>query len=110
MNSSRGEKLRPDLYVPVHDSFGVAEVERLEELVHVVADVIVGERRVELLEVDVVHVLEYDRRRLGLTGVKRDAHEARERGVVSSRFVDNFGSAARPGHSPEGPVRRRAVR
>ena len=52
------------LDVAVHDAVRVAELERLEQLENVVPDVEVGERRVQHLEVGVVHVLEDERRRL----------------------------------------------
>lgn len=46
------------LHVPVHDAHTVAVIERLEQLVQVETDVIVGQRLIEQLEVRVVHVLE----------------------------------------------------
>jgi len=52
--------------VPVHDTHRVAEVQRLEELVHVIADVVARKGRVERLEILVVHIFEDERRRLGL--------------------------------------------
>jgi len=54
------------LDVAVHDAARVAEVERLEELEHVEAHVAIGELRVQELRVEVVDVLEDERRRLAL--------------------------------------------
>mmetsp|Transcript_87340 Transcript_87340/g.138615 ORF Transcript_87340/g.138615 Transcript_87340/m.138615 type:complete len:249 (+) Transcript_87340:272-1018(+) len=54
------------LHVSVHDSLGVAVVESLENLKDVVPNVVVGQRRVQLLEVRVVDVLKYQARCLGL--------------------------------------------
>lgn len=54
------------LDVAVDDALRMAKVERLEEFVHVVAAVVVGERRVELLRLGVVDVFEHDRRDLAL--------------------------------------------
>lgn len=46
------------LDIPMHDPPRVAEIERLEQLVDVVPDVVVGQARVEDFEVGVVDVLE----------------------------------------------------
>mmetsp|Transcript_51395 Transcript_51395/g.111835 ORF Transcript_51395/g.111835 Transcript_51395/m.111835 type:complete len:285 (-) Transcript_51395:240-1094(-) len=54
------------LHVAVHDAVGMAVLERLEQLVDVVAHVVVCERGVERAEVGVVDVLEDERGRLGL--------------------------------------------
>ena len=72
------------LDVAVHDALRVAKVERLEELEDVVADVKVGELRVQHLEVGVVDVLEDERRRLAL-GLAHDVEELDD--VRSAREV-----------------------
>jgi hypothetical protein len=51
------------LDVAVHDPAAVAEIKGLEKLKDVVLDVMELERGVQYLEVDVVDVLEYERRR-----------------------------------------------
>jgi len=53
-------------HVSVHDSVAVGEIQRLEELVHVVADVDVCELWVEYLEVCVVDGFENERWGFGL--------------------------------------------
>ena len=54
------------LYISVHDAISVAEVQRFEQLEHVVADVVVGQRGVQGLEVSVIDVLEHQRGSLRL--------------------------------------------
>jgi hypothetical protein len=46
----RGRFALPYLDVPMHDSLGVAIFQGLEELIHVVADVIVSAESLEILE------------------------------------------------------------
>lgn len=53
-------------HITMDDPFRVAEIERLEELVQVVADVVVGELGVEQPRLEVVDVLGDDRRRFAL--------------------------------------------
>uniref|UniRef100_A0A182MKF9 C2H2-type domain-containing protein n=1 Tax=Anopheles culicifacies TaxID=139723 RepID=A0A182MKF9_9DIPT len=53
------------LHVTVHDAQAVAVVERLQQLVQIVPNVVIAERLVELLEVGIVHMLEDECRRTG---------------------------------------------
>jgi hypothetical protein len=53
-------------HVSVHDAFAVAEIQRLEKLEYVETDVEVVEFGVEASEIDVVDVLEDERRGLAL--------------------------------------------
>lgn len=53
-------------HIAVDDPLRVAEIERLEELVQVVADVVVGKLGVEQTRLEVVDVLGDDRRRFAL--------------------------------------------
>jgi len=53
------------LHIAVHDAHRVAEVQCLEQLEDVVPNVIIGQSGVQSLEVEVVHVLEDQARRLG---------------------------------------------
>ena len=82
----------------------------LEELEDVVPDVEVGEARVQLLEVGVVHVLKHDRRRFrlsgrpgmdrarqGTAGIGREEEE--EEDVVSSSSCVRLVGWARPRHA-----------
>lgn len=50
------------LDITMHDAFAVAEVESLEELVYVEANVVVLELGVQTPKVGVVHILENQRR------------------------------------------------
>lgn len=54
------------LYVPMHDSLAVAEVEALEQLVDVVSNIDVVELGVEAPEIGIVDVLKDERRGLAL--------------------------------------------
>ena len=53
------------LHVAVHDAHRVTEVQRLEQFEDVVPNVVVAQGGIEGLEVEVVHVLEDQARRLG---------------------------------------------
>ena len=46
------------LHIPMHDSFAMAEVQSFEQLVNVVADIIIDEARIQSPEVGIVDVLE----------------------------------------------------
>ena len=84
------------LDVAVHDAARVAEVERLEELVDVVPHVVVGQARVQDLEVGVVDVLEHERGRFALRGVAARPGSARgtgrARGAIPGRSGRTCGS------------------
>ncbi|GBE58785.1 NAD-specific glutamate dehydrogenase, putative [Babesia ovata] len=54
------------LHVPVHDALAVRVVDCLEELVHVILDVGESQHRVQDLEIRVVDIFEYQRRRPAL--------------------------------------------
>lgn len=54
------------LYVSVHDSLAVAKVQRLQQFVNVEPHIEVVELGIQAAEIDVVNVLENQRRRLAL--------------------------------------------
>lgn len=54
------------LHVAMHNTLAVAEIQRLQELVDIIADVEVGEARVQRSEVRIVDVLEDQTRRFAL--------------------------------------------
>jgi hypothetical protein len=64
--SSKCTKENATHHIAVDDPLRVAEIERLEELVHVVADVVVGELGVEQARLEVVDVLGDDCRGFAL--------------------------------------------
>lgn len=55
------------LHVPMHDSFAMAEVQSFEQLVNVVADIIINESRVQSPEVGIVDIFENETRCFALT-------------------------------------------
>lgn len=75
------------LDIAVHDALGVTEIKRLQQLIYVVAHVVIGEFGVEVAEVGVVDVLEDEGGSLALVG-----------GHVSVRFVQYTPSQTVPGH------------
>lgn len=54
------------LDIAVHDALAVAEIKCLEQLVHVVADVIILEPRIQRPEVGIINALKYEAGRLAL--------------------------------------------
>ena len=75
------------LDVAVHDAFAVAEVQCFEQLVDVVAHVVILEFGVERSEVDVVHVFEYETGCLGLA-VSDDIEESHDVGTAGQVLQD----------------------
>lgn len=55
------------LHIAMHDTLTMAEVQRFEELIDIVADIVVGESRIERAEVGIVHILEHQTRGFALT-------------------------------------------
>jgi hypothetical protein len=53
-------------HVPVHDTFAVAVVQALEQLIDIVSNIDIIELRVEASEVGVINVFEYEGRCLAL--------------------------------------------
>lgn len=68
------------LHIPVHDAFAMAKVKSLEELVNIVADIIVNEARIERSEVGIIDVLENKTRGFALIV----AHDIKKRDNIRS--------------------------
>lgn len=54
------------LHISMHDTLAVTEVECLQKFIDVVTNIVVHETRIERTEVGIVHVFEYQTRRLTL--------------------------------------------
>lgn len=54
------------LHVAVHDALAVAEVQRLQQLVDVEANIVIGEPRIECAEIGIIHGFEDQTRGLAL--------------------------------------------
>lgn len=79
------------LHIAVHDALAVAEVERFEQLVDVVADIDVVELWVEAAEVGVVYVFEDERRGFALR-IPDDVEERNDIGPAS-QVLENLNFA-----------------
>jgi hypothetical protein len=54
------------LDITMHDAFAVAEVQRLEQFIDIIPDIVVYKTRIKRPKVGVVHILEHKARRLAL--------------------------------------------
>lgn len=75
------------LHIPVHNSFTMAKVQRLQKLINVKANVIVGEARVERAEIRVVHIFKNQTRSLALVitnDIKQSYHVGTTRQILKN--------------------------
>lgn len=54
------------LDITMHDAFAVAEVQRFQQFVNIIPDIVVDKTRIKCPKVGVVHILEHKARRLAL--------------------------------------------
>jgi len=75
------------LNIAMHDSTGMAIIECAKELVNVVAHIVVGQRRVECLEIDVIDILLNEARGLS-EGLNDDIQQVNDVGTAREILQD----------------------